>query len=115
MENRELNLLCHERQTVCTTYSQPRKERNRYRITWEEERPKQFSSPDDRLCIGVIYDNNPGAPCLITEIDKKRSELQGTFTLTKSPADIVHVYCFWAKKDKSAYSNSFYVRLDESD
>lgn len=93
---------------------QARNEGNRYRITWQEERTKKFASADDRLCIGVIYDNKPGAPCLLTDVTGKRSDLQGTFTLNRANTDLVHIYCFWAKKDGTAYSNSFYVRLDES-
>lgn len=88
------------------------KEDTCYRISWEEERQNGFPSPEDRLCIGIIYDNKPGAPCLVEEVSGKRGDLQGTFTLKKSYTGIIHTYCFWVKKDGSSYSNSFYIRVE---
>ncbi|WP_251621872.1 hypothetical protein [Odoribacter lunatus] len=88
------------------------KEDNQYQVSWEEEREGGLPSPDDRLCVGIIYDNRPGAPCLVEKVSGKRGDLKGKFALKKPYSGTIHAYCFWVKKDGSAYSNSFYVRLE---
>lgn len=82
-----------------------------YRVTWEEERCGLLTAPDDELCIGVIYEARSGRPLLLTEVCGKRADCAGTFTLNREVAGVVHVYCFWAREDRTAFSESVHFSL----
>ena len=83
----------------------------RYRVRWQEERAGMLVAPTDRLCVGVIYEEHPDSPRLLTEVTGVRRELTGTFALEKAPTETVHVYCFWGREDGTAFSDSFYFRI----
>lgn len=82
------------------------------RLTWEEERCGALTGPDDELCVGVIFEARTGRPMLLTEVSGKRADCEGSFTLKRKEAGTVHIYCFWARKDRTAFSESVHFSLD---
>lgn len=82
-----------------------------FRVTWEDEREGTLAAAEDRLCIGVIYEERPGAPQLAEEVTGQRGEMKGTFRLNGTSEGTTHIYCFFAREDETAYSESFYFRL----
>lgn len=82
-----------------------------YRVRWEEERNGLMAAPEDRLCVGVIYEARQDAPRMVTEVSGKRSDLAGSFTLDNAPAGVTHVYCFWMREDGTAYSPSRHFEI----
>lgn len=82
-----------------------------YRLTWEEERCGLLTAPEDALCIGVIYEARTGRPQLLKEVSGKRADCEGNFTLNRKEAGTVHIYCFWAREDQTAFSDSVHFSL----
>lgn len=83
-----------------------------YRITWEEERNLETAAPTDRLCVGVLYAGYPLAPRLALETSGVRADLYGEFRLDETMGKEAHVYCFFARENETAFSESCYFKID---
>lgn len=79
-----------------------------FRVTWEEERHERNAAPTDRLCVGLVYDLYPDSPHLALEVSGTRGDLRGEFRPDKDYDCPLHVYCFWAREDGSAFSESIH-------
>lgn len=79
-----------------------------FRVTWEEERHERNAAPTDRLCVGLVYDRYPDSPHLALEVSGTRGDLCGEFRPDKDYDCPLHVYCFWAREDGSAFSESIH-------
>lgn len=79
-----------------------------FRVTWEEERDERNAAPTDRLCVGLVYDLYPDSPHLALEVSGTRGDLCGEFRPDKDYDCPLHVYCFWAREDGSAFSESIH-------
>lgn len=84
------------------------------RVTWEEERNWETAAPSDRLCVGVLYDANPLGPSLALNVSGCRADLCGDFMLDATMGVNAHVYCFFAREDGSAFSDSWYARIENN-
>lgn len=82
-----------------------------FRVTWEEERDWETAAGNDRLCIGLLYESLPLAPRLALNVSGERSGLSGTFCLDQQLGSTAHAYCFFARHDGSAFSNSWYAGI----
>ena len=87
------------------------KEDDIFRVSWEDEREGRCASAEDRLYIGVIYEQLPGAPRWAQNVTGKRGDMKGTFRLDNTQQGVAHVYCFFGREDETAYSESFYFRF----
>ena len=79
-----------------------------FRVTWEEERDERNAAPSDRLCVGLVYDRFPDSPHLALEVSGTRGDLRGEFRPDKDYDSPLHIYCFWAREDGSAFSESIH-------
>lgn len=82
-----------------------------YRVTWEEERDWETAAPTDKLCVGVLYSRYPGAPRLLSQVTGRRGELCGEFSPDEILGKDAHIYCFFAREDETAFSESCYFRV----
>lgn len=85
-----------------------------FRVTWEDEREEKLAAAEDRLCIGVIYEERPGAPQLAQKVTGKRGDMKGIFRLNGIHEGTAHVYCFFGREDETAYSESLYFKLTQN-
>lgn len=81
-----------------------------FKVSWEDEREGTLAAADDRLCVGVIYEDRPGAPQLAQEVTGRRGDMKGTFRLNGTSGGTAHIYCFFGREDETAYSESFYFK-----
>ncbi|WP_251619773.1 hypothetical protein [Odoribacter lunatus] len=80
-----------------------------FQVSWEEERMWDTASPDDQLCVGLLYESLPLGARLAPEVSGERGKLSGKFTLDPKLGDKAHVYCFFRRKDGHAFSDSWYA------
>ncbi|MDE6452415.1 MAG: hypothetical protein K2L23_09090 [Odoribacter sp.] len=81
-----------------------------FKVSWEDEREGTLAAADDRLCVGVIYEDRPGVPQLAQEVTGRRGDMKGTFRLNGTSEGTAHIYCFFGREDETAYSESFYFK-----
>lgn len=86
-----------------------------FRVTWEEERHERNAAPSDRLCVGLVYDRYPDSPHLALEVSGTRGDLRGEFRPDKDYDSPLHIYCFWAREDGSAFSESIHFLAERND
>lgn len=82
-----------------------------FRVTWNEERNERNAAPGDRLCVGIIYSRYPDSPHLAVEIIGTRGDREGWFRPAKKYACATHAYCYWAREDGTAFSESVHFLL----
>lgn len=83
-----------------------------FRVTWREERDVSTTAPDDELRVGVIYDSTLLGITWANQMEGRRGEGQGEFSLDTGKESGAHVYLFFARADGSAYSPSWHVHVD---
>lgn len=86
----------------------------RFRVEWQEEREWVTAAGSDLLRVGVLYDGLPLGPRMAVEVSGKRGDGCGEFTLSEEEwaAGGAYVYCFFAREDGSAYSDSQCFRVE---
>ena len=88
------------------------REGNRFRVTWREERDWCTAAGDDVMQVGVLYDNLVRSPRLALEVTGRRGDLRGEFMLNESIGRSARVYIFFASVDNTAFSPSWYSRVE---
>lgn len=88
------------------------REGNRFRVTWQEERDWSSAARDDVMQVGVLYDNLVRSPRLALEVTGRRGDLWGEFMLNELMVGNAHVYIFFASADNTAFSPSWYSRVE---
>lgn len=89
----------------------------RFRVEWKEEREWETAAGSDLLRVGVLYDGLPLGARMAVEVSGRRGDLCGEFTLSEEEwaEGGAHVYCFFAREDGSAFSDSQYFRIEDGD
>ena len=80
------------------------REGNTVLFTWHDERDCPHARGTDRLVVGILYDEHRGRPVLV-ETQALRSHGAASITLEPKYGKKVHVYPFFERADKRAYSD----------
>ena len=83
-------------------------------VTWENRENRELSRMSDGLRVGYFYDSYPKAPKLLPGVVAKRGDCRAEFTIPDAGLPVmegVHVYLFFMRKDKGAFSSSKYFRV----
>ena len=73
-------------------------------FTWHDERDCPHARGSDRLVVGILHDEHRGRPVLV-ETQALRSHGAASITLDPKYGKKVHVYPFFERADKRAYSD----------
>ena len=83
-------------------------------LTWENREERELSRASDWLRVGYFYDSFPTSPRLLPEVVAKRGDCRALFTipdLDLNASEVLHLYLFFTRQDKVAFSPSEYIRV----
>lgn len=80
-------------------------------FTWHDDRDCPHARGTDRLIVGILYDEHRGRPDL-AEPQALRSHGAASITLNPKYGSRVHVYPFFERADKRAYSEDQHFTIE---
>ena len=75
---------------------------------------RELSRASDWLRVGYFYDSYPTSPRLFPGVVARREECRAEFTIPDSglaSTEPLHLYLFFSRQDKVAFSESTYLRV----
>ena len=83
---------------------------NKLKVCWDTGWQTSLDAGTDRLCAGVIYDDEPLRPLLAENVTGIRSEGIGMIGLREGITKCYHLYCYFMSRDGRCYSGDKYFR-----
>ena len=83
---------------------------NKLKVCWDTGWQTSLDAGTDRLCAGVIYDDEPLRPLLAENVTGIRSEGIGMIELMEGITKCYHLYCYFMSRDGRCYSGDKYFR-----
>ena len=83
---------------------------NKVEVCWDTGWQTSLDAGTDRLCAGVIYDDEPLRPLLAENVTGIRSEGIGMIELREGITKCYHLYCYFMSRDGRCYSGDKYFR-----
>mgnify|MGYP006955750912 CR=1 FL=1 len=83
---------------------------NKLKVCWDTGWQTSLDAGTDRLCAGVIYDDEPLRPLLAENVTGIRSEGIGMIELREGITKCYHLYCYFMSRDGRCYSGDKYFR-----